>query len=121
MINLLSTGKSSNSSSSSRAAAGFVSFVGSAFLSVVVALVAGGAPEAGAADMLRRDVIWTLVDREQEIWGGALRSYSFACSRILEGEMGASTLNCASTRQASQQRRPLWTASEPESAGLFIK
>ncbi len=50
--NVLSTGKSSNSSSSSNAAAGFVSFVGSAFLSVVVALAAGAAPEAGAADMV---------------------------------------------------------------------
>jgi hypothetical protein len=49
--NVLSTGKSSNSSSSSNAAAVFVSFVGSAFLSAVVALTAGAAPEAGAADM----------------------------------------------------------------------
>jgi hypothetical protein len=49
--NVLSTGKSSNSSSSSSAAAGFASFVGSAFLSVVIALAADVAPEAGAADM----------------------------------------------------------------------
>jgi hypothetical protein len=52
--NVLSTGKSSNSSSSSKAAAGFVSFV-SVPLSVVVALVVcGAAPEAGAADIVRR-------------------------------------------------------------------
>jgi hypothetical protein len=52
--NVLSTGKSSNSSSSSKAAAGFVSFV-SVPLSVVVALVVGGAaPEAGAADIVKR-------------------------------------------------------------------
>jgi hypothetical protein len=52
--NVLSTGKSSNSSSSSKAAASFVSFV-SALLSVVVALVVcGAAPEAGAADIVRR-------------------------------------------------------------------
>jgi hypothetical protein len=50
-VNVLSTGKSSNSSSSSNAAAGFVSFASSAFLSVVVPLAAGAAPEAGAADM----------------------------------------------------------------------
>jgi hypothetical protein len=50
--NVLSTGKSSNSSSSSNAAAGFVSFVESALLSVAVALVVGGAPDAGAADMM---------------------------------------------------------------------
>jgi hypothetical protein len=51
---VLSTGKSSNSSSSSNAAAGLASFVGSAFLSVVAALAAGAAPEAGAADMMVR-------------------------------------------------------------------
>jgi hypothetical protein len=60
---ILSTGKSSNSSSSSKAAVGLVSFVGSAVLSagVVVALAAAGgaAPEAGAPDMA---VDWGLGD-----------------------------------------------------------
>lgn len=52
--NVLSTGKSSNSSSSSNAAAGFWSFVGWVFASDVIALVVGGtAPVAGAPDMLR--------------------------------------------------------------------
>lgn len=46
-INILSTGKSSNSSSSSNAAAGFTSLVGSVDLSVLEAL------EAGADDILK--------------------------------------------------------------------
>jgi hypothetical protein len=51
--NVLSTGKSSNSSSSSKAAAGFVSFVGSVLLSAVVAFaVCGAPPEVGAPDIL---------------------------------------------------------------------
>lgn len=52
--NIPSTGKSSNSSSSSNAVAAFVSFVWSAFLSAAVALAAGAAPEAGAADMMMK-------------------------------------------------------------------
>ncbi|KAM3073294.1 hypothetical protein ACMFMG_009004 [Clarireedia jacksonii] len=51
---ILSTGKSSNSSSSSSVVAGFWSFAASpaADLSLVVALAVGAAPEAGAADMV---------------------------------------------------------------------
>jgi len=49
--NALSTGKSSNSSSSSNAAAGLTSFDESV-LSEVVAFVCGAAPEAGAADIV---------------------------------------------------------------------
>lgn len=51
--NILSTGKSSNSSSSSRVIASFASFVASAVdLSLLEAFVVGRAPEAGAADMM---------------------------------------------------------------------
>lgn len=46
-----STGKSSNSSSSSKAAAGFWSFGGVVAASVDVAFAVGAAPEAGAADI----------------------------------------------------------------------
>ena len=50
--NALSTGKSSNSSSSSNAAAGLMSFVESVLLSEVVALVVCGVePDAGAPDI----------------------------------------------------------------------
>jgi hypothetical protein len=51
--NILSTGKSSNSSSSSNAAAGFTSFDESALFSDDVALVAGAVPAFGAADMIK--------------------------------------------------------------------
>jgi hypothetical protein len=51
--NILSTGKSSNSSSSSNAAAGFTSFDESALFSDDVALVVGTAPAFGAADMIK--------------------------------------------------------------------
>ena len=51
--NILSTGKSSNSSSSSNAAAGFTSFDESALFSDDVALVVGAAPAFGAADMIK--------------------------------------------------------------------
>lgn len=51
--NALSTGKSSNSSSSSNAAAGFPSFDGGAFLSgEPVFFAAGAAPDVGAADIM---------------------------------------------------------------------
>jgi len=51
--NILSTGKSSNSSSSSRAAAGLTSLVASA---LSAAFVGGAAPDVGAADMLCVDL-----------------------------------------------------------------
>lgn len=51
-MSIPSTGKSSNSSSSSKAAAGFWSFGGIVAASADVAFAVGAAPEAGAADMV---------------------------------------------------------------------
>lgn len=73
---MLSTGKSSNSSSSSNAAAGFVSFEESGLFSELVALVVGAAPDAGAADMTVECVDCVqqrLRIRQPRIWSLRLR------------------------------------------------
>ena len=71
MGSVLSTGKSSNSSSSSNAAVGFASLLGSEVLSEVVAFVVACEPPAGAADIAGKEGQVRVLMNQPKYLGGS--------------------------------------------------
>lgn len=116
-MNILSTGKSSNSSSSSNAAAGFTSFVGSVDLSVLEAL------EVGADDMLGG--ISQEVAREMVVgcdsflgWYGygyaMVGSYRIRSFGVDTSSLGASRQGSSRFQQGKSSLSGVWWVFEPQ-------